>query len=99
MEEECEAKEGDEVQCTEACIDFLLVKERNKCEAKEGWSTMHHRSMSPGVEEMKQPVGGDDAKARASRGEQEQQGQEREDNRSRAGAGERGEQEQRRVVG
>ena len=33
---------------------------------------MHHRSMSPGVEEMEQPVGGDDAKARASRGEQEQ---------------------------
>ena len=31
-----------------------------------------HRSMSPGGEEMKQPVGGDDAKARASRGEQEQ---------------------------
>ena len=46
-----------------------------------------HRSMSPGVEEMEQPVGGDDAKARASRGEQEQ-------SRSRR----RGEQEQRRVV-
>ena len=48
---------------------------------------MHHRSMSPGVEEMEQPVGGDDAKARASRGEQEQSRSRREEQeKGRTGA-------------